>query len=683
MSSQINKKSEGSGYISAIDGLRAVAILLVLAYHGEFSFFVNGFVGVDVFFVISGFLITRIITKDLENHTFSLVTFYQRRIRRIFPALFATLFLTFIAGLFLYSPKDLLALSESTAASVLSIANLYFHSKINYFDTPALGKPLLHIWSLSVEEQFYLFYPLTLFGLWWAGGKMGKQKQFVSISFVVLFAASLFAYLVVSQNKPQDTFYLPYFRAWELMAGGFIAIYPLRQSRWIRELGVPVGLGFIAVSAYFNVDQIVFRGAVAVFPVIGSAMVISALTSGQNRTGEFVLGNPLMVFIGKISYSLYLLHWPIIVFTRYYAIQPFNSLAMGSLLLVSIITSTLSWKFIETPFRSATAFPNKKILLGAGAIVPIFLLAYFVTTSFDGLPKRFPSASIPETSLWNWSTADTKQCDDLEKHNIEVCLLGDPSLQPSFALWGDSHAPNLSISAEKAANNVGISGVMISENRCPPILNVQFFNNGVSDNTCDKNNQGFMAYLENNPSIKTIIMASRWPLYTNGVETLQAEKNNPPLRIADSRRKVEPPEENAAVFRHLFIETVKILRQKGYQVIVVHALPEIAYDVPSAHFIASISGRDTTSLIATSLESYTTRNAAVEAAFQKAAITYPDIRFITTTDLFCPNGSTCDVLENNLPLYKDWNHLSTLGQLRMVSGFQEALSQTLLNPTAP
>ena len=332
-------------YRPDIDGLRALAILPVLLFHADLGC-TGGFVGVDVFFVISGFLITSLILKEINSDAFSLIRFWERRIRRIIPALIVVIAVTLLAGWFLYLPEDFCSVGKSVMAQVTLMSNVYFWRLTGYFAAGVDTKPLLHTWSLAVEEQFYVFFPLLLIFL-------ARMKRFSFAKTIFWLGIGSFVLSVIgSYTKPAATFYLLPTRAWELMIGAFLAAIPEKQvsNPWLNETVGLTGLGLILFSILYYSQDTRFPGLAAIPPCFGAAMIIVSGSGKSTLIGRVLTLRP-SVFIGLISYPLYLWHWPLLVFSKYLAIKPQSTEIRVVLLMVSAALATLSWKYIETPFR--------------------------------------------------------------------------------------------------------------------------------------------------------------------------------------------------------------------------------------------------------------------------------------------------------------------------------------------
>ncbi len=351
-------------YRPDVDGLRAVAVLSVVFCHAGFGF-PGGYIGVDVFFVISGFLIAGLIYKELRQGTFTLANFWERRVRRILPALLVVTVVTMIAGWFILMPDAYLSLGKSVVGLALLGSNVQFWRDTNYFESAAEEKPMLHTWSLSVEEQFYLFVPLFLLIL--------ARKSQLHRAFLLLAAAAILSFGVSiygSHRYPTATFYLLPTRAWELFAGALLAFFPDKwfavSARW-KEAAAVLGMALILIPCFVYDHETRFPGLTALPPVLGTALVIwSGTLSTQFPLLSRVLAWRPVVFIGLISYSLYLWHWPMLSFSRYQSIKTLPGLDRLILVLVSVVVATISWRFVETPFRSPQVSSGKVADLRGG-----------------------------------------------------------------------------------------------------------------------------------------------------------------------------------------------------------------------------------------------------------------------------------------------------------------------------
>jgi peptidoglycan/LPS O-acetylase OafA/YrhL len=430
-----------------IDGLRALAVLPVVAFHAGIHAVRGGFVGVDIFFVISGFLITQLLIRDIRAEQFSIVRFYERRIRRILPALLATLTATFLLGLYYCLPAELVDLARSLVAAILSFSNVYFWEVAGYFDAPAAGKPLLHTWSLAVEEQFYIVWPLLLlYGHRLCG-------RYLLHATAALTALSLAASALLVHSHPDATFYLPFTRFWELSIGGLLALGLCKAALngLARNLLAAAGLLLIAGSVLLINSDMPFPGILAIPPCVGAACIILAGRDGDSFIGRLLSLRPL-VFVGVISYSLYLWHWPITVFQRNYTFLA-GGLGEASnkilIVAVSLLVAWLSWRFIEQPFRAGPRRPQPRQLFRLAAVGCATGLVMAGTAWLAaGFPGRYSAEELRVAEFLSYPT---------DSWRVGKCFIAgsksDPALsseclalsasRKNYLLLGDSHAAQL------------------------------------------------------------------------------------------------------------------------------------------------------------------------------------------------------------------------------------------------
>ncbi|MCA1899520.1 MAG: acyltransferase [Chloroflexi bacterium] len=636
-------------YRADIDGLRAIAVLAVVFNHAGFSAFSGGYIGVDIFFVISGFLITSIIAREIEAGEFTLAKFYERRVRRILPALTAMAVFALAASVMLYDSGRLKSFAKSLFATMLFYSNINFWGEAGYFDAPSSLKPLLHTWSLAVEEQFYIVYPLFLYAVYrWA-------RRYVKPILVLSGLASLgFAVSAVSAGNATSAFYLSHLRAWELLVGGLLALnlFPV-----IRQNKVNAFLGFAGVlmtlfPVLFYTDQTPFPGLAAIPPVLGTALIIYSGGAGRFPVGA-ALGSPAAVFVGQISYSLYLWHWPLFIFANYYLIRPLNQLETFLLLAVVFLISILSWRFVETPFRSRSFLSARQAFsLGFGALV-VLAAAAGAVYRFDGFPQREGGTPLADY-LDKEATNHYTDCAGVTE-GVKPCLIGDKSQPASFILWGDSHAESLRRPVERAARNNGAAGYFTYKLSCPPLFGVAEDFHAVTQ-SCAEYNDGVFRYLSLHPEISTVILAARWSFYIEG--EYQPPQTTKPLLAGFFPAALQNASYERMVERGLE-ETVASLLKMKRRVVIVSPVPEIGYDVPSANFIAVRSGRDLNEIIAPSVDEYLARNRKAFAVLDALRDKY-DIQVVDPWKALCVDNQ-CRVAIDGLPVYKDDDHLSLFG----------------------
>ncbi len=450
-------------YRADIDGLRAVAVLSVLGYHLTFRPFSGGFVGVDIFFVISGYLISSILLMDLELGRFSLREFYIRRIRRIFPALVVAMLGTTVLALLFCVPSELIDFAKSLIATTLSASNLYFARTSNYFDIRSIWRPALQTWSLGVEEQFYILFPPLL---WLLHRRMPRHLSAV----IGVLAVASFSLSVVGVFRfPVGAFFLPFTRACELLLGTLLALptLPVLTSYLLRSALAWTGLAAIAAAVWFYFPGLPFPGALVLLPCFGSALLIwtgiapGASSSTLSEAGlaaarpfsptlpARLLALRPVVFVGLISYSLYLWHWPIILFQAMGALWGDGlpvRLSKLITIIVSCLLATLSWRFVEQPFREGRLRLNGvRAFQFAGLSITLLTAVGIAMVGLHGMPRRFPAeasrvaAYVDEPMNYRIDSCMVIKTSDFEP---DPCLRMDPTRQ-NWLLLGDSHAAAL------------------------------------------------------------------------------------------------------------------------------------------------------------------------------------------------------------------------------------------------
>jgi peptidoglycan/LPS O-acetylase OafA/YrhL len=506
-------------YRPDIDGLRSIAVLSVVIYHAMPSVLPGGFAGVDIFFVISGFLITSIIAHEVESGRFSILNFYDRRIRRIFPAMLAVVLLSTIVGYWLLLPGDYRDYSESAIWALGFLANIHFYENTGYFDALTESMPLLHTWSLAVEEQFYLVWPVFIIGLFYFT-RPGYSRFWGVVFGTLAFSLSVCIYLTHVDQKA--AFYLPFTRAWELLFGGLVALAAHRlengsgrqNSIWAMSLA---GILLLLGSLILINDDMAFPGYVALFPVLGTTLLIAAGIMGQSPVSRMLSIKP-MVWIGKISYSLYLWHWPVLVFYRHYVNgQELTGLEVTILIAISIILAHLSWRFVEQPLRNVRCTRNQVFAGGAAGIFFVGLLAVVVYVN-NGFTNRIPESvhKLADRKTMNsWDCPEKRNIPGIERN---ACVIGADwdEAEHKAVLWGDSHALHYMPLIHEAAtsNNVAVF-VYFS---CPPYLDnkeILRAHPKIPDYSekCGQEYDEIMTFLENDDAIDFVIVAAAWSIY--------------------------------------------------------------------------------------------------------------------------------------------------------------------------
>jgi peptidoglycan/LPS O-acetylase OafA/YrhL len=425
-------------YRPDIDGMRAVAVMLVLIFHFSLPVGVNaGFLGVDIFFVISGFLITSILKVQVEAQAFHLGTFYIGRIRRLAPALALVLFLTMLVGAVWLLPAELIDLSQQTLAAQFYVANMHYLRTINYF-SDMQNALLLHTWSLAVEEQFYLIYPVCVFLL-----LRYFRKQFWPV-IILAFLASFCLNVIFVGGRPEAAFYLLPTRAWELLMGALVL--PLAAS-WTRNRHIDAMialLGAILILAGVTCYRVNIHipGYYALLPTVGAGCLLLSGQFGATGIYKFLSSRP-SVYVGKISYSAYLVHWPVQDFASQ-MIDDYSLKWRVAMFALSIGLAVIVYHVLENPLRRRRfASNNKKLLIGYIGAMAVTLLVVAVVKISDGLPQRFPAEVLRLASFVNDTTAPLAECQSLDQTGTranDLCHIGSPGQAPVWLVYGDSHA---------------------------------------------------------------------------------------------------------------------------------------------------------------------------------------------------------------------------------------------------
>ncbi|MDA7494214.1 acyltransferase [Akkermansiaceae bacterium] len=447
-------------YRPEIDGLRAISVIGVVLFHLELGF-PGGFVGVDVFFVISGYLITGILLRQLGEDRFSLMEFWARRVRRIVPAAMVMVVGALLIGAFLQTPERYASLARSAMAHVLMASNCYFTRDQGYFAEKSDHEPLLHTWSLSVEEQFYLIFPLIVCFVW----KRAPQRLALVFTSAALISFS-WSWIEVVSN-PKWAFFLLPARGWELLVGALLAILPQKTMRSLGdEAWAGLGLVLVLAPMFFFDRQTAFPGPGALAPVLGAALLI--WTGGSTKIGK-LLGWRALVKIGLISYSLYLWHWPFVVFAREMVIELTLTWKI-SLLVASLLAGYSSWRWVEMPSRSGLLLATRRrsLIFGLTSAVTLFVIAFSIKAS-GGFPSRLPAELRLIISDITWNGAEYTSA------KSEAMPIGFQDDGPvDFVLWGDSHGASAAPAVNAVATDFKLKGHAYLNNGTPPVTGLWF-----------------------------------------------------------------------------------------------------------------------------------------------------------------------------------------------------------------
>lgn len=618
-------------YRADVDGLRAVAVLMVLFFHAGFGF-TGGYVGVDVFFVISGFLITGLILQQQSRGTFRMTEFWKRRIRRILPVATLVVAVTLAAGYFLLLPHDLKDLAESAIYQQLMAANFYFWHHTGYFDGPAELKPLLHTWSLAVEEQFYLAYPVILILL----SRLSRVGLLAALSLAALLSFVLSAIMVAKHSGA--TFYALPTRAWELLLGSILAAWPsvLNWKHWFTELVGLAGMAMIIGAGLFFDSATTFPGPNALVPCLGTVMVIAAGMSNTNVTQRLLSCRPI-VFIGLVSYSLYLWHWPLLTFQRYWFGDHIAAVYRLGGVLASFALAVLSWRYVETPFRTGKGkkeVSGRTITIAVMASTIVMLGLGIWTLRSEGYPQRMPAAVLTIIEDSTGSSERKAMNSEAITCNLDrLPLLGEtqPDAPISFVLWGDSHALAVAKLCDKLGKDFGIQGALATKSGTAALLGQSQF-----EQEAIEWNDAVLAYMLRN-KVDNAIIVSRWSVCAQAGDQEEMDR-----------------------FAKALDHTVQSLSEKGIRVWIMMQVPEQLENPQKELALAAWSGRSTP--VGITREQHAEIQQPVTAAFSDF-----DSSIVLSPDAFCfDSEGRSRIGSSGNSFYRDDDHLSEVGTLELI-----------------
>ncbi|MDT9000101.1 acyltransferase family protein [Paucibacter sp. APW11] len=640
-------------YRPDIDGLRALAVLPVILFHAGFNGIPGGFIGVDVFFVISGYLISSILLKELQQGRFSLLHFYERRARRILPALLLVLLCCLPLALLLLLPDELRRFGQSLAAVALFGSNFYFWSTTGYFEPAAETLPLLHSWSLAVEEQFYIVLPLALAAGWrWQRARLLHWTLGLALVSLGLAQWS-------SQLHPQAGFFLPHTRAWELLAGTALAVSPtgalaaLQQRRWVRELVAAAGMLALVLAALSFDYRTPTPSLFTLLPVLGTVALLAC--AEQTWVGRLLAIRP-MVAVGLISYGAYLWHQPLFAFARIAYLGQAPQPVMLGLALLSLLLATLTLQLVERPLRHASRGQRRPGPAAAALALLVPLCLGLGVQQAEGFPGRMPTHYLQR----GWDAIQGKNyglnpaCEYQQAFSPKPdCVHG---ARPNTLLWGDSFAMHLASALVEAE----VSFVQATRSACSPNAflvphpDAGEYNHHWSQQ-CLAFNQSVVDYLKAMPEIHYVVMASPfWPYMAE------------PLFDGQQVQQLALAERIAS-----FVRTAQLLKALGKEPLLVMPPP--------------INGRNIGDCLKRldagifTLDDGVKRGCKFELAafaelnddvheFVAAIAAQAGVRLVRLDEYICPAGH-CDPLPLGVPLYRDFAHLSNPGARQLARRF--------------
>ncbi|MGB3722479.1 MAG: acyltransferase family protein [Pacificimonas sp.] len=646
-----------TGYRPEVDGLRTVAVVPVILFHAGVELFSGGFVGVDVFFVISGYLITGILLREMKAGEFSIVQFYERRARRILPALFAVMAASLPFAWWLLIPGDYRDFSQSLVATVGFASNILFFLEADYFDQAAELKPLLHTWSLAVEEQFYLFFPLILLVL---------HRFGMRLIWIATIAILVGSFIAAERADASAAFYLILFRAWELMIGS-MAAYAMMYRRAapgkrLAEVLALLGLALIFYGIFaFDADT-PFPGRWALPPTVGTALVILYAVPGT-LTARLLSLRPL-VLIGLASYSAYLWHQPVLVFMRHYLLGeltvPWMALGIG----LTALLSFLSYRYVETPFRHRARFGRRAVFTWAAIGSVAFAAIGAAGHLAHGFPDRWPvTARQAENSNRSESPMSCfNRIHDAPGEDF-ICPVGAEDAAPAFAFIGDSHAPRYVELLDDLAREKGVGGIMAASSACPPLIGVYPERSPVWQDRCIRQTETMVERVREQ-RVETVFLMARWAYYSDGGyhgDDLSYLSLTP------------EPSRDRAISRRALVKgltgAVSAFRAAGAKVVIVTQPPELTFAGPALFYRAARSGDPAAVFDAARVPLEKHRRLMTFADGLLAGLARKDgVSILDTQSAFC-NANGCAAGDAGGSWYTDADHLGLYGAARTRTAF--------------
>ncbi len=643
-------------YLPYVDGLRAVAIAAVVAFHAMPQVMPGGFAGVDVFFVISGFLITRFIAAEIADGTFSLAAFFVRRARRLLPAsLVCFAVVTGLAAVVLL-PDAFLDYGRSLISSVLMYANYYFFRNSGYFAAPSLEKPLLHTWSLAVEDQFYLTWPLLLM---LAMPRLGRP------TLLVVTAGLALASLVLAQSMlPRHVdfvFYLLPTRAWELLLGALLALTAgrIRLGTFNAEALAALGLGAIGASFAMLSAGDTFPGLSAVPACLGTAAIIASGLAHGTAVARVLSLSPI-VLLGLISYSLYLWHWPLLALLSYRLERPLGAEEALAVVAISVVIAYLSWRFVERPFRAGRdAFSGQALMandrrfitVGLAGVAAVALTGGAVSIA-KGVPQRFGDAVRPMLEHMVSGNPLRRSCDNFE--NIfgtdAVCNFGRakaPGDSYEVAVFGDSMADHWVPLAERFADARGYAARQVTNGGCALFFGIEIPEPSAAKALeCASYQREARKFLDANPGLKLAVISAFWSKWMARIDAM-----SPDITAAGSTA--------ASQFEKTLAETLGEFTKRGIKVLLIGQIPTYPR-LPVRCIVSALRDGSDTSPCGLTVNDAGRELGASNASLNRLAAQNPDISVFLPSSVMC-GKERCPPVLDGVMLYKNEGHVNRFG----------------------
>jgi peptidoglycan/LPS O-acetylase OafA/YrhL len=652
-------------YRPDIDGLRAVAVLLVLIFHGFPRFIKGGFIGVDIFFVISGYLITSIILKSQARGDFSLIEFYSRRIKRIFPSLLVVLLFCLTVGWFSLLADEYQALGKHVAAGALYISNFVLKNEAGYFDIDAEFKPLLHLWSLGIEEQFYLVFPLLLILI---ARFKGNAFTLIFLSLVSSFGLNV---LLIEQH-PTDVFFFPHTRVWELLIGSFIAHVNLYQRERFDALLTRLHLSFNALSwlgvvliagAWIGLDstKITFPNGWALFPTLGAAGLI--LAGEEAWFNRHVLASKSAVWLGVISYPLYLWHWSLLSLMRIIEMDRPKGYLRVLALLLSVLLAWLTYQFVEKRLRF---WNHKGVTIGLFvSLLFVGLIGFQIQKEF-GYPNRFDFVqNWDEGELghdeWRKKWSPQKECLDKWGKKLSFCTIKDNEKSPTVMLIGDSHADHLYPALLQFKPFQDDNILNLAGGGCAPFFDLPKEN-------CRTLMNEILNKVITTSSVHTVVLSNREILNLKSLDTLKLG-----YKLNNLFSKSVTASDNSVIFQKSMRVTFQKLLRANKRVIYVIDIPELGFSPETCAIrpwkISNEITKSPCTVQRDGIENHKIYRELIKSVLNE----FPQVTIWDTTGAFC-DETYCFAIKEKKMLYRDDNHLSEIGSLYLGNYLNEKYS---------
>lgn len=647
-----------SSYNPAIDGLRALAVSLVVTYHVGIPFVGGGYIGVDVFFVISGFLIINQIVGSMAQGKFSFAEFWARRAIRILPPYLLVIAVSAAIGMYvLVLPGEFSNFGKEVLYSSLMVVNHYYLGLQGYFDTSVDTKPLLHLWSLSVEEQFYVVAPLAIALLWLIRRSFGASAFAVAVAAIFVMSLVACIYLTGGAEDTNYAFYLMPLRAWEFMLGGMIAVAIPRFASTkgsTRDAVGFTGLALVVAAGVLFSHDVLFPSWNALVPVVGSALVILAVSNPNPSTFARCMSLKPVVWTGLVSYSWYLWHWPLLTLGRIYnfgeRILWFDAMAG----LLSLVLAAATFYLLERPLRdwrrsSAIALNWRPVMAGIAACIPVAVFGYWISTSL----ATSVEAATPARLTPAYQMPDLK-CHLDRPRDISRCISASQG-RPIGLIMGDSHARAAFSAFEKAVAADGGHLAALAMGGCPPFFNTIKSTKGTQrNNYCIKAQKLALAAMDDGGlDVEFAILLAQWGFHNNDLTDLNGNR----------------PANRAAFFIDRMRETMQMLRDRGVKrILVVGNVPLMPKSAPECVSRALKYGYEPAERCGATRERTERRNRTSKRRISAAIEGMKDVRYFDPTDLYC-DDRWCSPFDGESVIYSDHSHLTELGISRITERY--------------